>query len=224
LTSTKSYERIADVGGAPESHTRTHFVRRIDEILDLPSLIGQDGPPAALGRSRDETVVVALWAEAPEDTEEEIANQYGLELIDRRHLASLGIRIARYRARDGKSVDAVLDELKKDGRIRQAQSNYVYHRVSPGAPAASPAQGEPPAVAMLDTGKSRPSVAVAPPSGQRPSQRKAQAPTQSAPKRTERVQIAAVPPGEPSRDERGATTARSSPRTIGIADVLAGGL
>lgn len=103
---------------------------------DLRLLVAQTVPTAMPnGKLRDDTVLVAFAASAPENSEEEVANEHGLELVDRTELPALGMRIARYRVRGDRPVAALIASLRTDQRVQQAQGNFEYRPVSQSAAA-----------------------------------------------------------------------------------------
>ena len=104
---------------------------------DLRLLVAQIVPTAMVdGKLRDDTVLVAFAASAPESSEEEVAHEHGLELVDRTELPALGMRIARYRVRGNRSMAAIIASLRTDQRVQQAQGNFQYRPAPPSTPAA----------------------------------------------------------------------------------------
>ncbi len=117
-----------------------------EEHPDLRLLVAQTAPTAMPnGKLRDDTVLVAFAASAPENSEEEVANEHGLELVDRTELPALGLRIARYRVRGDRPVAALIASLRTDRRVQQAQGNFEYRPVSqsPAAFAAAKPDNDP---------------------------------------------------------------------------------
>ena len=74
-------------------------------------------------RQSDDTIVAQFELSARDAVEEEVAEAYGLELIEQSTLRSLGMRIARYRL---PTVATVLERLRADRRIVSAVLNVRY--------------------------------------------------------------------------------------------------
>lgn len=107
-------------------------VRQVIIDMDLRVLLARNGAPVATdAQAADDTILVALALAVPRSTEEEIARQYGLELIDRTELAELGLRIVQFRLPPDKAIGPVLAELRNDQRVRRAQRNSRYEPLPP---------------------------------------------------------------------------------------------
>ena len=216
-----SATRIAAIGSkapAAEQAARPAFTipafPPADIETDLRLLLAQSEPASADdGKLRDDTILVAFATTAPENAEEEVAKEHGLELVDRTELSALGMRIARYRIRDNRPIAAVVALLRTDQRVRQAPGNFEYRPVPPSTPATE--------VSGL---KDRP-VAEAKPDN------RLGGPALARPARKTVVNLAeaagAAKTVRPSKDDRGKPTNASAeqPLQIGkVGDVLAGGL
>jgi hypothetical protein len=86
---------------------------------------------AADGQSTLGTVLVSIAAHASEDTDADIAKQHNLEIVKRTTIQSLSIRIISYRLRDSQDMAAVLQHLRADPRVANAQSNVAYYMKTP---------------------------------------------------------------------------------------------
>ena len=102
-------------------------------------------------------VLVLVAPEAPEAVEAQIAQSYGLELLERWPLESFNIRLVRFRIPDGRTVPAVVASLQAEAQINSPQPNYYYSpragaRKSSDYTSASELQY---ALAKLDIGRAR---------------------------------------------------------------------
>jgi len=79
------------------------------------------------------TILAGFPLATPEDVEEEVAKQHGLELVRRFTLESLGRRIAVFRVPDARDVADVVIALKADQRVISAQANARYEPQKPPA-------------------------------------------------------------------------------------------
>ena len=86
-------------------------------------LVQSTQPSSTQAVASDETILAHFELSAREGVEEDVARAYGLELIDRSTLHSLGMRIARYRL---PPVATVLERLRADRRIALAVMNVRY--------------------------------------------------------------------------------------------------
>ncbi len=75
-------------------------------------------PPAA--------IIVAIPITAPDSTEEDVAAQYGLELLEQRTSRVLARRLVVYRIADERPQAEVLKQIGADVRISSAQPNLEY--------------------------------------------------------------------------------------------------
>jgi hypothetical protein len=133
--------RLASIGGdADGSLARLGFPPR-DAVgdLDLRVIIARTSSVKTDAQIADDTILVALALNVPQSTDDDIAKQYGLELVDRTELPELGIRIVQFRLPANKAIGPVLAELHADQRIRRAQRNSRYEPVPPATAPAPPA-------------------------------------------------------------------------------------
>lgn len=79
-------------------------------------------------------VLVLVEPEAPESLEDEVAESFNLELVDRWSLEFLGTRLVLFRIPDGRAVEAVVALLQADARIGDPQPNYHYANQSGPSP------------------------------------------------------------------------------------------
>ena len=163
-----------------------------------PAIKQLDAQPA------DDTILVAFATDVPQTVEEDIAKEYGLELVERTELAELDLRIVQYRATGNKPVSTILSELRHDQRVRKAQRNVMH--TLPGT--------TPPAVANADE------KAPAPP--------QATAPREANPKTPPHRHTQQPPPMRvmPKQADRPVVAAQAAApaRAGGVGDVMAGGL
>jgi hypothetical protein len=88
-------------------------------------LLAQNAPAAAPDQSRD--AILAFFDEStPETVEEEVAKTHGLEVVSRKTLTVLGMRMVRFRVPDARSVTDVIAILRADKRVASAQPNFRY--------------------------------------------------------------------------------------------------
>jgi hypothetical protein len=154
----------------------------------------------------DDTILVAFARDIPQTVEQDIAQEYGLELVERTELEELDLRIVQYRSINNKPVSTILSELRHDQRVRKAQRNVMH--TLPGS--------SPPPVASANE-------KTAPPPPQATARREAdpktparssaqqQPPMRVLPKQVDKPVVAAAQAGAPAR-------------AGGVGDVLAGGL
>lgn len=176
--------------------------------LDLKVLLVQHRPATTKNDATagEDTILVAIVLGVSESVDEDIAKQYGLELLERTELPELGLRIVQFRVSGNRATAPVLAELRNDQRIRRAQHNAQYAPVplEPPAPGSSRLSG--------------PSLQAAP----APADRKAPAVVAKV------AQRQAEPP-EPRRASRSSLKGAGSPpqealQSSRVGDVLAGGL
>jgi hypothetical protein len=152
----------------------------------------------------DDTILVAFATDIPQTVEQDIAKEYGLELVERTELEELDLRIVQYRTINNKPVSTILSELRHDQRVRKAQRNVMH--TLPGS--------SPPPVASANE-------KAAPPPPQATVRREAEPktpprnityppPMRAMPKQVDKPVVAAQA-GAPAR-------------AGGVGDVLAGGL
>jgi hypothetical protein len=99
------------------------FERAATSIAILAFAVTLSSSAASEQRQPDDTIVAQFELSARDMVEEEVAESYGLELIDQSTLRSLGVRIARYRL---PTVGTVLERLRADRRIVSAALNVRY--------------------------------------------------------------------------------------------------
>lgn len=108
---------------------------RID--LDLKVLLAQYRPSTTQNdaTTAEDTILVAIALSVPQSVDEDIARQYGLELLDRTELPELDLRIVQFRVAGNRAAAPLLSELRNDQRIRMAQKNAQYSVPSQSTPA-----------------------------------------------------------------------------------------
>ncbi len=93
-------------------------------------------PPAAAAAAADpfvpDEVLVEIAGGAPDITAAALAQDFQLTLLDQANLLQVGVRLARYRITDGRSVPQVLASLAGDARALAPQPNYLYRPQGPG--------------------------------------------------------------------------------------------
>ncbi len=93
-------------------------------------------PPTTIaavgGEVLPKEVIVTIAANVPTSTEEQIALQYNVEIVERTALSLVGIRAIRCRWRADASVPAIIARMRADPRLIDVQGNYIY-RPSQGA-------------------------------------------------------------------------------------------
>jgi hypothetical protein len=99
-----------------------------------------DAPRKAMpvATANEQIIITQFAVEAPEGSEDEIGEFYGLELLDWSTLTSLEMRIARYRVPRSKPVQSVLEQLRKDHRVVSAEVSVQY--AHPSAPSKDDSQ------------------------------------------------------------------------------------
>ena len=110
---------------------------RIDLDVDLKVLLAQHRPSTTQNdaTAAEDTILVAVVLSVPRSVDEDIAKQYGLELVDRTELPDLDLRIVQFRVSGNRAIAPVLSDLRNDQRIRRAQQNAQYSVPSQGSPA-----------------------------------------------------------------------------------------
>lgn len=121
---------------------------RIDLVVDLKVLLAQHRPSTTQNdaTTAEDTILVAVVLSVPLSVDEDIAKQYGLELLDRTELPELDLRIVQFRVGGNRSVAPLLSDLRNDQRIRRAQKNAQYSvpaQDSPAPPGVSRLNGPP---------------------------------------------------------------------------------
>jgi hypothetical protein len=132
--------RLASIGsGGDGPLSRLGFpVRDAIPDLDLRVLLARTSSVKTDAQAADDSILVALALTVPQSTDEDIARQYGLELIDRTELPELGLRIVQFRLPADRAIALVLAELRTDQRIRRAQRNSRYEPLPPATEPAPP--------------------------------------------------------------------------------------
>jgi hypothetical protein len=110
---------------------------RIDLDVDLKVLLAQHRSSTTQNdaTTAEDTILVAIALSVPWSVDEDIAKQYGLELLDRTELLELDLRIVQFRVAGNRAVAPLLSELRNDQRIRRAQQNAQYSVPSQSDPA-----------------------------------------------------------------------------------------
>ena len=162
-----SSNQIASVSGSQDvAPFRLGMPPRLIPLdVDLKVLLVQNRPPHVKtdAPADDETILVALALSVPASVDDEIAKQYGLDLIERTELRELDLRIVTFRVAGNKPTGPILAELRNDQRIRRAQYNVQYGQPSQGPPAISRLNGPPeetkPEIAPRQADRKSPAVA-----------------------------------------------------------------
>ena len=81
---------------------------------------------ATAGESPRPAIIVAIPIAAPDGTEQDVAAQYGLELIEQRSSQILAQRLIVYRIGDDRPQAEVLKQVGADARVSSAQPNMQY--------------------------------------------------------------------------------------------------
>jgi hypothetical protein len=144
------------------------------------------------------TILTAFHASAPENTEEELAREHGLEIVRRVTLSSLDLRIVTYKLRDSSISAEILERLRADPRVSSAQANVAYRAIEPDEAKVSGSELAPNTIKQRTAGK--------------------RMPTRSA-----SADIAGKPARPKAASER-LSIRNGGPVTATAADVLAGGL
>jgi hypothetical protein len=110
------------------------FPDRGSTSIDRLRRLAQSAPRAADGAGEDDTILVAVGLSAPEDVEEAVAKDFGVEIVSKVRLANLGVRLVRYRVPDLRPIETVLARLNADRRIIGAQLNVRYQAIPRPAP------------------------------------------------------------------------------------------
>jgi hypothetical protein len=93
--------------------------------IDLRTLLAQYAPAAAAeAQARSETVLLTIPLPAPGGVEDDIAKEHGVEIIDRADMPDF--RTVVVRVPPGRPFEAVLAALKRDHRIKIAQTSRTY--------------------------------------------------------------------------------------------------
>ena len=188
--------------GVPPRPARLDVDLRVLLADRTPAIKQLDATPA------DDTILVAFATDIPETVEQDIAKEYGLELVERTELRELDLRIVQYRATTNKPVSTILSELRHDQRVRKAQRN-VMHTLPGSSPPPVASANEKAAPPPPQTEARREADPKPPPRSS--TQPHPQPPMRAMPKQVDKPVVAAAQPGVPAR-------------AGGVGDVLAGGL
>ena len=110
-------------------------LRRPDIDADLKVLLAQHHPATKSDATTgDDTILVALASSVPTSVDEDLARQYGLELLGRTELPELGLRIVQFRASGNRATGPIITDLRNDQRVRRAQLNVRYGLPVQGVP------------------------------------------------------------------------------------------
>lgn len=139
------------VASVPMSRLGARLPRASLSGVDLNLLWAQYRPANTIpaepeAAEEDDTILVAFSLGSPDSANQEIAKEYGLELVDSRELTALGLRLVRYRVNDDRPVAGVVANLLRDARVERAQVSVTYRAPAPPADVASKTP-TPPAVA-----------------------------------------------------------------------------
>jgi hypothetical protein len=131
--------------------------------VDLKVLLAQYRPATTKNdvTAGEDTILVAIVLGVPESVDEDIAKQYGLELLERTELPELGLRIVQFRVAGDRPTAPVLAELRNDQRIRRAQHNAQYTPIPLEAPALGSSRLNGPSVEANPAAADRKAPAVA---------------------------------------------------------------
>ncbi|MFN0219213.1 MAG: S8 family serine peptidase [Hyphomicrobium sp.] len=91
-----------------------------------PSGAAAAGVGALVAAVRDREVLVTLSATSDANTASELAQDLGLDGQTLYTSALLGVRVARFRIPDTRSIADVLAQLATDARVEETQPNYVF--------------------------------------------------------------------------------------------------
>jgi hypothetical protein len=136
------------VAAVPMSRLGARLPRASLADVDLNVLWAQYRPANTVPAEPDEqenndSILVAFPIGSSESANQEIANEYNLELVDSRELSALGLRLVRYRVRDSRPAAGVVASLLRDARVERAQLSATYRMPAPPADVASGAPAEP---------------------------------------------------------------------------------
>ncbi len=124
-------------------------LRRPDIDVDLKVLLAQHHPATKSDATAgDDTILVALALSVPTSVDEDLASQYGLELLGRTELPELGLRIVQFRASGNRATGPIITELRNDQRVRRAQLNVQYGLPAQDVPAPEVSRLKGPAVVV----------------------------------------------------------------------------
>ena len=137
------------VASVPMSRLGARLPRATLVDVDLNVLWAQYRPANTVPAEPDEqetndSILVAFPLGSSESANQEIADEYNLELVDSRELSALGLRLVRYRVRDSRPAAGVVASLLRDARVERAQLSATYRMPAPPADVASGAPPERP--------------------------------------------------------------------------------
>jgi hypothetical protein len=123
--------------------------RALEDGVDLRILLAQNATAAAAeAHERDDALLVAFPLATPSHVEDDVARQHGVEIVER--WDSTRQRTIQVRVPPGRSAEAVLAALRRDGRVQSAQAIHIYR------PAAAQAAVEPEADAAAEAKSASP--------------------------------------------------------------------
>ncbi len=117
---------IPGVASSVESSPPQNSEGLTNTPLDPTNRTAAPAITASLPSFAPDEVLVLVAPEAPEAVEEQIAQSYGLELLERWPLEFFNIRLVRFRIPDGRAVPAVVASLQAEAQINSPQPNYYY--------------------------------------------------------------------------------------------------
>ena len=111
-------------------------------------------PPIANGQPQfvPDEVVIRMARTMPEAVDEAVAQTHGLQLLERRTIELLGVRLVRYRVLNNRPLAAALAALQGDLRILGPQLNYYYRHLQGGI---DPSNGLQYALVKLDVARAQ---------------------------------------------------------------------
>jgi hypothetical protein len=125
--------RVAAVGAEAPGAPDRQGVGSSDANIDLRMLLAQSAPAAAAeSQSRDDTVLVSFPISTPRGVEDEVIREHGLEVVGRWELARFELRMVQLRVPPGRSVAALLADLRVDRRVKSAQANNTFRPATTG--------------------------------------------------------------------------------------------
>lgn len=123
---------IAVIPGVPAVAARIALAADPQSSSETPSEGANPARPPVLANPPSpfapDQVLVSLSPGTPETVDDDVAQIYGLEVINRWPLDLIGVRLVLYRIPDGRTVDNIVSQLRGDGRITAPQPNYYYIR------------------------------------------------------------------------------------------------
>ena len=121
--------RMAVVSDADTRQSHNLADPTFNSYGDIWRLVHSAHPPRGEGQADRETILATFASTTPESTDDDIAKEHELVLVDRRVMPSLSLRVVSYRVRGDASVASVIERLRADQRISSAQADVVYRPV-----------------------------------------------------------------------------------------------